>query len=366
MQISAAISRGADLPFTIQDVSIADPRPGEVLVRLVATGICHTDLVTKRLFPDGTPVVLGHEGAGIVEQVGKDIDEVGVGDHVVLSFQSCAQCGPCRSGSPAYCEQFVRLNMSGFRADGSSPLSRDREQVAGSFFGQSSFATYALVTPRNLIVVADDVDLVAAAPFGCSMQTGAGAVVNVLQPHSSARIVVLGAGGVGMAAIMAARALGVEIIVAVDLNPERLDVAMSLGASTVVDGESPAVVKQVRSATGGGATHALDTTAVPAVITSALDMLAPRGELVLVGLGTSRLEIDATRLLVGGRTIRGCIEGDADPQTFIRRLVHWHREGKFPIEQIIRTYPFTDIDAAIADTAAGNAIKPVLVFDPAV
>ena len=363
MRISAAVSYGADSSVVIHDLEIEPPSPDEVLVRLVASGICHTDLVAKRLFQPGNPVVLGHEGAGVVESVGDAVHGVAVGDHVLMSFQSCGSCDSCHANAPAYCALFGALNMTGFRPDGSSPLRRGSEPVAGAFFGQSSFATHALVTPRNLVVVDKDVDLVACSPFGCGMQTGAGAVVNVLRPDATSKLVVFGAGGVGMAAIMAARATGVETVIAVDVNPTRLKTAEELGATAVVDGSSTDLRDRLRALTGGGATHAIDTTASETIIKHAVAALASQGELVLLGVGAPELQIDALSLIRGGKSIRGSIEGDADPKTFIPKLLAWYHDGRFPVENVIRTYPFAKVHDAFADLASGDVIKPVLVFD---
>jgi aryl-alcohol dehydrogenase len=363
VRISAAASYGADSSVVIQDVEIEPPSNDEVLVRLVASGICHTDLVAKRLFRPGLPVVLGHEGAGVVEAIGEAVEGVAVGDHVLLSFQSCGSCGSCLADVPAYCDQFGALNMTGFRPDGSSPLSRGGERVAGAFFGQSSFATHALVTPRNLVVVDQAVELVACSPFGCGMQTGAGAVVNVLRPDIESKLVVFGVGGVGMAAVMAARATGVGTVIAIDVNSARLQTATELGATAVVDGSSPDLRMTLYELTGGGATHAIDTTSSEAVIKNAVAALASRGELVLLGVGATELQVDARSLIRGGKRIRGSIEGDADPQRFMPKLLAWHREGKFPVEQIIRRYPFSKIAYALADLESGDVIKPVVVFE---
>jgi aryl-alcohol dehydrogenase len=361
MKITAAVSRGAASGFAMEQVRLDDPRPDEILVRLVAVGVCHTDLATKSLYPDGVPVVLGHEGAGIVESVGADVSGVRAGDHVLLSFASCGVCPQCRADHRAYCERFQLLNSSGRRADGSATISDDAGPISGSFFGQSSFATHALATRDNVVVVDDDLDLTVAAPFGCGIQTGAGAVINVLEPGTDSRVVVFGAGGVGMAAIMAAKALGVVTIVAVDLAESRRDIALSVGATHVIDGAADDVAAQILEATGGGATHAFDTTGVGAVINTAIRALAPLGTLVIVGLG-AQLTIDPMALISGGKTIRGSIEGDAQPQDLIPQLVRWHAEGLLPIERIVTPYPFADIDRAVADARSGVTIKPVLTF----
>ncbi|MBL1074874.1 NAD(P)-dependent alcohol dehydrogenase [Nocardia sp. 2] len=362
MEITAAVARGAHVPFSLETVTLEDPRPGEVLVRIVATGVCHTDLVTKSVFPPELPIVVGHEGAGIVERVGSEVTGIAPGDHVLLTYASCGDCPRCAAGTPSYCENFVILNTSGGRSDFTSALSKDGERVMGAFFGQSSFASYALVPARTIVVVDEDVDLVATAPFGCGVQTGAGAVTNVMRPGPDDSLAIFGVGGVGMAALMAARAIGVGTIVAVDLSAERLAVAKELGADVTIDGAAEDVVAQVIAATGGGAHFALDTTALNPVIAKGLEALRPLGTLVLVGLGEATMEVEIGHLTGNGKAIRGCIEGSVDPQQFIPQLLAWHREGKFPIEKISKVYPFAQINDAVADAERGSTIKPILIL----
>lgn len=363
MKISAALTRVPQDPFTVEELDIEAPRAAEILVRLVASGVCHTDLVTKQLLPSGVPFVLGHEGAGVVEEVGQDVTGIRPGDKVLLSYRSCGACGHCRSGHPTYCEQFRALNSSGTRpVDGSTTLSQAGQPVLGSFFGQSSFATYVIATPDNAVVVPQDTDLRSAAPLGCSIQTGAGAVLNVLRPQETARVVIYGAGGVGLAALMAAKASGAAAIVAVDPVPSRRELALKLGATAVVDPAVGDVVEAVRAHTGGGATHALDTTAVPTVIAQGVKALAARGTLVAIGLGASEVTVDITDLIANGKTLRGCIEGDAVPHQFLPRLLELRAQGLLPVEELITFYPFTEINQAVADSVSGLVIKPVLLF----
>ncbi|TMR98438.1 NAD(P)-dependent alcohol dehydrogenase [Nonomuraea basaltis] len=362
MKITAAVSRGPRQPFVLEEVELAEPGDGEILVRMVASSICHTDLATKGMLPDGLPFVLGHEGAGVVEQVGSAVEGVRPGDHVLLSYRSCGACGRCSAGRAAYCERFVPLNTQGTRADGSALLTQAGAPVMGSFFGQSSFATHAVTTPDNTVVVPRDVDLTTSAPLGCGVQTGAGAVLNVLRPGADARFVVYGAGGVGLAALMAAKAAGASRIVAVDPVESRRALAVELGATAVIDPAGDDVVAAVRDHTGGGATHALDTTAVPAVIGQGVQALDAGGVLILVGIGIPEVTIDAQDLIAGGKTVRGSIEGDAVPADFLPRLLRMRANGSLPVEKLITTYPFEEIGQAIADTRAGVAVKPVLVF----
>lgn len=355
MQITAAVSRSPDSPFTLESVDLDEPRPDEVLVRIHATGLCHTDLSSKARIPG--PAVLGHEGAGVVEAVGAEVAGVAPGDHVLLSYRSCGECAQCRTGYQPYCSRSTQLNSSGGRADGSATLSQNGTPLFGSFFGQSSFAQYALASADNVVVVDPSVDLTVAAPLGCGFQTGAGAVLNVLGPEPNSRLVVFGAGGVGLAAVMAASAVGVEALVVVDPVASRRDKAVELGASQTVDPTVEDVATVVR-----GATHALDTTGLPDVVATALRALEPRGILVVVGLGPRHTTIDVLDLLLNGKMIRGCIEGDAISSDFIPELLSLHAEGKFPMDAIVRRYDARDIETAVADSRSGIAIKPVLVW----
>jgi len=363
MKIKAALSNSAEAPFEIAEVELDEPRADEVLVALSATGVCHTDLTMKATWPEArSPIVLGHEGAGVVEAVGEDVTQVRPGDRILLSYRSCGSCRECAAGHPAYCHDFRTLNAIGSRPDGSTTMRRDGSPVYGSFFGQSSFASHALAYESNIVVVGDHVDLSVAAPLGCGIQTGAGAVLNVLRPANEASLVVFGAGAVGLSALMVASAAGVGTMIAVDPVAGRRQVAAELGATATVDPASDDVVDAIRQLTGTGATHALDTTAIGAVINQAIDALAPLGTLALVGVGIPEVAINVQNVIGGGKTIRGVIEGDAVPQELLPQLLELQAEGQLPLEKLIRTYDFDDIDTAVADAASGSTIKPVLVL----
>jgi aryl-alcohol dehydrogenase len=365
MKITAALSYGPDEPFLLEPVELDAPREGEVLVRIVASGICHTDLHFQNALPaeDG-PYVFGHEGAGVVEATGPGVTGIRPGDKVVLSYNHCDACAQCRAGRPAYCKVYAKLNLPGPREDGTYTLRRaaDRTPVAGGFCGQSSFATHVLAPIACVVVVEPDTDLITAAPLGCGVQTGAGAVLNVLRPEAGSRLVVYGTGAVGCAAVMAARATDVGTIIAVDPLPGRREAALRLGADTVLDPTAVDVVKAVRELTDGGVSHALDTSGVPSVIADAARALGRAGTLALVGLGAPELTLNVQDLVLTGKTLRGSVEGDATPRDFIPRLLRLHAEGLLPLEDIITTYPFQDIATAVSDTTAGRTIKPVLLF----
>jgi aryl-alcohol dehydrogenase len=362
MRTTVAVVNEQGGDFSLEEVELEGPRSDEVLVRLVATGLCHTDIHLKGFLPaEMFPHVFGHEGAGIVEEVGADVTGIHVGDHVVLSFRSCGRCASCTSGAVGYCEQSLVLNYMGMRLDGSTTYSRDGSPVFGSFFGQSSLSQHALAYADNCVVVDTSVDLTRVAPYGCGFQTGAGTVLNVLEPAPEDSLAVFGVGAVGLAALAAARHVGTGTLVAIDPMASRREAAERFGA-VAVDPTEVSVVDRVREITGGGASYAIDTTAISEVVTQAQQSLRPRGTLVALGLGAEEYAIDAIDLLQTGKVIRSSIEGDSDPQQMVPRLIAMNAAGEFPVDDLITTYPFTAINDAVADVAAGKVVKPVLVW----
>jgi aryl-alcohol dehydrogenase len=362
----AAVVESAGAPFTLSEVVLDDPAPHEAVVRLVAAGLCHTDLgVASGGLPFPLPGVLGHEGAGVVEAVGTAVTGVAPGDHVVLSFTSCGECRNCHGGHPAYCASWLPLNLlGGRRADGTSTVSRDGDPLGGHFFGQSSFAERALVDERSLVKVDADVPLASIAPLGCGVQTGVGAVWNVLRPTTGSTLVVLGAGAVGLSAVMAAALTPATTIIAVDRVAERLELAKELGATHTVDAGQAALGEAIAEITGGqGADGIVETTGSTAVLRQGVDALAARGTLVVVGAPPfgSEVALDVNGLL-GGKRVVGLTLGDSETQSFIPALVKLVKEGRLPLDRLIGTYPFADIDRAVQDMTSGKTIKPVLTF----
>ncbi|HEX7739972.1 MAG TPA: NAD(P)-dependent alcohol dehydrogenase [Marmoricola sp.] len=363
MLTTAAVVNAPGGAFEFEEVELDEPRADEVLVRIVASGLCHTDLSVRDMLPaEMFPRVFGHEGAGVVEQVGEDVAGISVGDHVLLSFRSCRACDRCAQGLVGYCENTLVLNYMGFRMDGSTTHHRGADPVYGSFFGQSSFAKHAIAYADNCVVVDPDLDLALLAPYGCGFQTGAGTVLNVLKPTSAESVVVFGAGAVGLAAIAAARAAGAGQVIAVDLMASRLETAAGFGAVGVDPSAVDDVVAHVKELTGGGASYGIDTTAVGAVVKQAQQSLAVGGTLVALGLGAEEYPIDAVDLLQNGKVIRSSVEGDSDPQEMLPRLIGMRASGDFAVDDLITRYDFTDINSAIADSASGKVVKPVLVW----
>ena len=352
-KIEAAVLRTKGGPLMIEPLELEGPRDDEVLVRLVATGICHTDITMCDDWDEAAaPVVLGHEGAGVVEVVGKSIKSVRRGDHVVLSYQSCGRCRLCRSGQPAGCEHFYEANFGFRRLDGTNAL--HRSGVRGHFFGQSSFATHALATARNLVKIPSDLRLEILAPLGCGLQTGAGTVMNSLNVQSGAGIAIFGTGAVGLAAVMAARIVGADPIIGVDIIPRRLELAGELGATHTIDNRHEGVASRIAAITGGGVDYVLEITGNPKMHQLATEVLNPRGTAALL-TGASGGDP-----LPEGRKTLGIIQGDAVPQHFIPKLIALHRAGQFPFDRLVKFYAFSEVNHAIGEARRGETIKPVL------
>lgn len=367
MQITAAVIRAPGGPFNLEPLEIEQPLAGEVLVKVAATGVCHTDMVMRdRLLPVPQPVVLGHEGAGTVLAVGAGVTKVKPGDAVVMSFNSCGHCPSCSDAAPAYCHEFFPRNFFGARGDGSSGLSRDGEMIHANIFGQSSFATHALCHQRNVVKVPADVPLALLGPLGCGVLTGAGTVLNALKVRAGSSVAVMGVGTVGLSAIMAAKVAGAARIIAIDPVASRLDLASELGATHVIDPRGGGnLAEKVMGLTGGvGVDYAIDTSARSEVIRQGLMMLAPRGECAVVGAVTfgQDIPVDGGHLLSGGRKLRGVVEGDADPEQFVPQLVALYRDGKLPFDRFVRFFPFSAINEAVAESEAGRVIKPILLM----
>ncbi|MCP4751208.1 MAG: NAD(P)-dependent alcohol dehydrogenase [Proteobacteria bacterium] len=363
MKIQAAVAPETGKPFQIQEVELEDPRSDEILVRIVGTGLCHTDLLFKDQMPIPLPAVYGHEGAGVVEKVGEKVSAVKPGDHVALSYNSCGKCNNCLKGMPFYCLNFMGLNYGGARGDGSMPLTKDGVPLYGCFFGQSSFATHSLVTERNAVKVPEDIPLEILGPLGCGFLTGAGTVINALKVRAGSSIAVYGTGAVGLSALMGAKAAGCTIIVGVDIVPSRLELAKELGATHTVNSAEDNPVEKIQAITGVGVNYTVETTAIPTVYRQALESLDPTGECVLLGappIGTE-VTFDMQSLLTGKRT-RGVIEGDSIPQQFIPEMIELYRQGLFPFEKLIKTYAMEDINQAVEDSEKGITIKPVILF----
>lgn len=367
-EITGAVVRRKGGPFEVGKLTLEDCRPDEVLVRIVATGMCHTDMVARdQLYDVPLPVVLGHEGAGIVEEIGSSVKKVKVGDHVVLTYMWCGHCKPCLRGDLTYCESFYPLNFGGAREDGSTATHEaDEGKVHDHFFGQSSFGTFALVHERNAIPVPRDVPLELLGPLGCGIQTGAGAVINALKVTPGSSFAAFGGGAVGLSAVMAALVAGATKIIAADVVPSRLELAKELGATHTVNSRETDPVAAVREITGGGADFTLESSGRPAVLRQAIDALAIGGTCGIVGapaLGTEA-SFDVNGVMTAGKRIVGIVEGESKPDLFIPALVELYRQGRFPFDKLVKFYSLDQINQAAEDSEKGITIKPIIRLQP--
>lgn len=362
-EIQAAVVRKKGGPFRIETLALEEPRPDEVLVRIVATGMCHTDMVARdQLYTVPLPVVLGHEGAGVVELVGGAVKKLAPGDHVVLTYMWCGHCKPCLNGHLTYCANFYPLNFGGAREDGSTATHDKQGSVHDHFFGQSSFGAYALAHERNVVKVPANAPLELLGPLGCGIQTGAGAVMNALKVRPGSSFAAFGGGAVGLSAVMAARVAGATTIIAADVVPARLALAKELGATHTVNSKETDPIEAVRKITGGGADFTLESSGRPEVLRQAIDALAIKGVCGIVGapaLGTEA-SFDVNGVMTTGKTILGIIEGDSVPDLFIPSLVELYQQGRFPFDKLVKFYTLDQINQAAEDSEKGITIKPIV------
>jgi aryl-alcohol dehydrogenase len=365
-QATCAVVREQGGPFLLERVALDGPRPDEVLVQVVAAGMCHTDLLVRDSRPASLPAVLGHEGAGIVQEVGSEVRGLTPGDKVVLSFPSCGACIRCRTGRSAYCDSIAALKFGCARPDGSVATTDAHGRPVGDhFFGQSSFGTLAVAYARNVVKLPDDVDLRIAGPLACGVQTGAGTVLDVLRVSPGSSVAVFGAGSVGLCAVMAARLAGATTIIAVNRRASRLQLAAEFGATHVFSPTDVDPVEAIRDATGGrGVDHAFETTGVPEVLTQAVRSLDSLGTCAYVGTAPPGVTggIPMLEAMTKGLTVRGVLQGDSTPIRTIPRLLDLQARGLLPFDRLITHYRLDEINRAAADTESGDVVKPVLLM----
>lgn len=363
MKITAAVVHERSGPFSIEQVDLCEPRDDELLVEVIASGMCATDLHGRdAYYPTKFPKIFGHEGAGIVRATGSAVTKFRTGDHVVMAYPWCGECPNCRSRRQTYCLNAFDLKMNGTRADGSTLHSKDAKPVYSAFFQQSSFGTFTIANERFAVKVRNDVAIEHVCALACGGQTGAGAVLNVMKPRAGDSFVVFGVGAVGLSGLMAAKIAGCDPIIAVDIHEHRLALARQLGAThTFNHAGRTDIVSEIRKVTGLGARYTLETSALPAVFRESVEALMPAGTCILLGSARKGTETSLEMpFLQNGRTVRGVIQGDSVPQEFIPLLVDHIVAGRFPVEKMITFYPFADINRAAVESASGMTIKPVL------
>ncbi|MCI5647878.1 MAG: NAD(P)-dependent alcohol dehydrogenase [Fusicatenibacter sp.] len=365
MKIKAAVTYEANAPFVIEEVDLAEPKDNEVLVKVVASGICHTDEVARsQMIPVPLPAVLGHEGCGIVEKTGKNVTDLKPGDRVGFSYAYCGKCDCCLQGMPFACDDFNLINFGGIMPDHTTRLSKNGKPIS-TFFGQSSFATYAVVDEKNVVKVPyDDIDLAYVGPLGCGIQTGAGTVLNYLKPGFGTSIAVFGCGTVGMSAIMAAKIANCSQIIAVGGNLKSLELAKELGAThTINRRECPDIVGEIKKITGRGAHYSVETSGAEAFILAALRCLRFKGIEAIVGVAGD-VTVNVQGDIMGeAKTVTGVIEGESVAKIFIPQLLDYYRRGMFPFDRLVKFYPFEQINKAVEDSHKGGCIKAILRMD---
>lgn len=366
-QMGAALPYARSQPLVIESLDLAPPGPGEVLVKIAAAGLCHSDLsVMNGDRPRPMPMALGHEAAGVVVELGAQVDDLAVGDHVVMVFMpSCGHCLPCAEGRPALCTKGAAANGSGTLLSGARRLTCEGVEV-NHHLGCSAFADYAVVSRRSLVRVDKSLPLAEAALFGCAVLTGVGAVVNTARVSAGQSVVVVGLGGVGLAAVLGALAVGAVPVVAVDLSDEKLALALELGATAVVNARAPDAVEQVRALTGGGADFAFEMAGSVKALESAWKMTKRGGMTVTAGLPPpdAALAVNVVSLVAEERTLKGSYIGTCVPARDVPRFVAMYQAGKLPVDRLMSgVLKLADINAGFDALHAGKAVRQVIVFE---
>ena len=367
--MGAAYPYADSRPLTIEEVDLAPPGPGEVLIRIAAAGLCHSDLsVINGDRPRPMPMALGHEASAVVQQVGDGVADLQAGDHVVVVFMpSCGHCQPCAGGRPALCEPGAAANGAGTLLSGARRISHVGNTV-NHHLGCSVFAEHAVVSRHSLVKIDRDIPLVEAALFGCAVLTGVGAVINTARIQAGATVAVIGLGGVGLAAVMGAQAAGARQVIAVDLSDDKLAHALTVGATHVVNSRAPDAAAQIKALSGGGVEFAFEFAGAIKALELAYAVTARGGTTVTAGLPppTAMLPIPAVSLVAEERTLKGSYIGTCVPSRDIPRYIALYRQGRLPVDRLLSgRMKLEDINAGFDALHEGRAIRQVVVFDEA-
>jgi len=367
MKANAAVAYRNEEAFRFEKIDVEAPRDDEIIVRVAGVGLCHTDIVFKSMMADyPMPAVLGHEGSGIVEAVGKQVSKVAPGDSVLMTFRSCGCCDRCEAGHAAYCRTMPSLNYAGRRADGTSAYSREGVVVGSNFFGQSSFSELAVTYARNVVKIDNDLPLAIMGPLGCGVQTGAGAVMRSLSAKPGSSILISGGGPVGLSGVMGAAICRCATIILVEPRAVRRGLAEVFGATHVLDpARTDDLAAAVRAIVPQGVDYALDTSGVPGVQKAALASLGSMGVLGLVGISPPQTPVpgEVNAIMTFGLSIKGIIEGDSDPDSFLPELIAHFKAGRLPFDRMVKTYPLSQINQAVEEQHNGICVKAVLIPD---
>lgn len=353
-------------PLAIEDLILDDPGPGEVLLRIDAAGLCHSDLsVVNGARPRPVPMALGHEGAGTVEALGPGVDDLAVGDRVVTVFvPSCGCCSPCAEGRPALCEPGAAVNGAGTLTGGTMRLHRADGTAVHHHLGVSCFAEQAVVHRRSLVRVDPSLPAEQAALFGCAVLTGVGAVVNTAAVRAGDSVAVVGLGGVGLASVLGAIAAGARRIVALDLDPAKRALALELGATDAFDAGDPECAAQVRSATAGGLDHAFEMAGAVPALELAYAVTRRGGCTTTAGLShpDRMMALQHLSLVAEERTLRGSYIGGAVPTRDVPRFIELFQRGRLPVDRLLSSVrPLDEINETLDDLHAGRVVRQVLV-----
>ena len=375
MKIRAAVLRamGAAHPYaqsrplSIDELELAPPGPGEVLVRIRAAGLCHSDLsVVNGDRPRPLPMALGHEAAGVVESLGDGVNDLAVGDHVAMVFvPSCGHCPTCAEGRPALCEPGAAANGAGSLLSGARRLT-GAEGTINHHLGCSAFADHATVSRRSLVKIDRDLPFDEAALFGCAVLTGVGAVVNTARVQAGTSVAVIGLGGVGLASLLGARAAGAREIVAIDLSPQKRELALALGATQVFDGAQADCVEAVKAATGGGLDYVFEMAGSIRAFETAYRITRRGGTTVTAGLPppTATFGLPIVNLVAEERTVKGSYIGTCVPSRDIPRYVALYRQGRLPVDRLMSGHLRLDqINEGFDKLHSGEAVRQIVVMD---
>ncbi|WP_029270557.1 NAD(P)-dependent alcohol dehydrogenase [Virgibacillus alimentarius] len=366
MKVKAAVINGVNEKYRFEELTLGELYPDEVLVKVVATGMCHSDEALRigdAEYP--MPAVFGHEGAGIIEKVGSAVKDFAVGDQIVMAYNYCGICPSCRTGHPSSCNDWTPLNFGNPRSDGTHTFYKKDGTPVSNFFTQSSFSTYTITNAMNIIKVDPEADLRLVGPLGCGLLTGFGTVVNGLKPEIASSIAIFGTGAVGLGALMTAKIEGCSQIIAIDIHDSRLEMAKELGATHTINSRTENLRERIDEITGAvGVNYTIDTTGISSVMKSSLDILAIGGSTAPLAVTPNSLEFNPfTELTITSRNVLGILMGDAIPQLAIPELIQFHKEGKFPFEKLVKFYKFDEINEASQDSNSGKTIKPILIVD---
>lgn len=362
----AVVYREGSDGVVVEEVFVQPPGRHQVTIQMVACGVCHSDLsATNGTIPMPPPLVLGHEGAGVVVEVGEGVSDVEVGDHVVSMFVSmCGRCRYCATGRPQLCDQAARAVTT--LPDGSVPVHDHKGQPLNVFSGCGVMSEHATLHIDSVVKIDPEVPLERAALIGCGVMTGVGAVINTARVEPGSRAVVFGAGGVGLNAIQACRLAGAAMVIAVDTLDSKLELARSFGAThTLNPGEEGNVVRAVRKLTGGGADYAFECVGLGEVASQAYGALGKGGTAVVVGVAppTDKTSISTASLTFAEKTLTGSYFGSARPREDFPRLLSLYRAGRLMLDELVTaTYPIDDAPRAFADLVAGKNARGVIVF----